>query len=310
MNKPKKVTFVAPSYLLDEKGEEKIRKATEILEEHGFEISIAKHVKESDTVTPLDKANDLIDAFNSDSDIVWSVGGGEGMINTMKCLDFDKIKDTNKLFIGFSDNTCLTYTLVTMFDKPSIVGYNGKRMSYDLPDRNDLFRMLNDEKEFKSYDYWDNEENNSKKPDIEFINYEEPVTGILLGGCVEVLKELQDAGLDNTINYLNRHKNENLIFFLDNDGSVGETLKNNLQSFKEAGWFDQVSMFICSRSYKYYDDKVKEELNQAYLDVLGTFNKPIVLNADIGHMEPLMPLYIGKKCKVSKDNKTLTIIYE
>lgn len=307
----KKIRFVAPSWLLGEVGQEKLSKTVEEFTKLGFEVTLSKHLNSNPKTRPINKAEDLVDAFNSDADIVWSVGGGLGMIKTMKCLDFSKIQSKDKLFIGFSDNTCLTYTLVTMFDIPTIIAQNGKGMRLvEKEDRKDVFRMINGEKDFHSYDYWENEENEANKPDIEFINYEKPVTGLLLGGCIEVLKELEDAGLDNTLNYVNRHKDEGIIFVFDNDGSNPSKLKKNLESFKENHWFDNVSMFICSRNYKYYEDKVKKKLNKVYLEVLGTLNKPIILNADIGHMDPLIPLYLGKKCTVSKEDKKILFHYE
>ena len=57
-----------------------------------------------------------MDAYESDSSAIISVGGGEIMCEILPYIDFDKIaKLPHKFFMGFSDNTNLTYTLATIY---------------------------------------------------------------------------------------------------------------------------------------------------------------------------------------------------
>ena len=61
--------------------------------------------------------------INSSSDILISCGGGELMCETLDHIDFERLKKADpKWFVGYSDNTNLTYLLTTICDTASVYG--------------------------------------------------------------------------------------------------------------------------------------------------------------------------------------------
>ena len=72
----------------------------------------------------------------------------------MNFLRVKQHKNKNKLFVGFSDNTNLTYTITTICDIESIYGTNAPSY-YNLDyDALDTWDMLHGKKEFKGYKKW------------------------------------------------------------------------------------------------------------------------------------------------------------
>jgi muramoyltetrapeptide carboxypeptidase LdcA involved in peptidoglycan recycling len=51
------------------------------------------------------------------------------------------------------------------------------------------------------------------------------------------------------------------------------------------------------------------DMKNAYIDTLKEFNVPIIYGADIGHINPSIPVINGSICKVNYNNKKLNITY-
>lgn len=61
--------------------------------------------------------------LSKESDVLISCGGGELMCEILDYVDFEKLAQTEpKWFMGYSDNTNLTYLLATLCDTASIYG--------------------------------------------------------------------------------------------------------------------------------------------------------------------------------------------
>ena len=78
------------------------------------------------STTPEKCGAEINDFFLSDKcDAILSVGGGETMCEDLEFVDFNGIAASRpKWFMGYSDNTNLTYTLATICDIASIYGPN------------------------------------------------------------------------------------------------------------------------------------------------------------------------------------------
>ena len=77
--------------------------------EEGENIYLANHPVRSNTARKC--AKEFMKAYEGDSKAIISVGGGEIMCEILPYIDFKKIsKLPHKFFMGFSDNTNLTYT--------------------------------------------------------------------------------------------------------------------------------------------------------------------------------------------------------
>ena len=319
----KKIYFVAPSFGVNLKYyKERFNKALDNLKELGYDLTIGDNVYKAEGIvasnTPELRGKEINDAFNSNPDIVWSVGGGELMFQILEYVDFDLIKNSNAIFIGFSDNTNLVYLIATLLDKYAIYGANAPSLSTIEYDSLDTLEMANGKNEFIGYKRWQLKYDNPKPiHSYEFdkrtkmipINFSN-VSGKIIGGCLDCLLSICGTKYDNTVNYMKKHKSEGIIFFMEACDLNSISLIRGLTQLKYAGWFDLVDAFIIGRSFNYFDKTFGVKMVEAYRMVLEPLNKPMILNAPIGHLSPTLPIYVGKKVKISYNKNIIKFKYE
>lgn len=321
------IYLVAPSFgCTTEPYKSKLKEAIKNLKQLGFHIIEGENIYKSDcslaSTSPKARALEIVEAFKSEADIIMSVGGGEMMCEILPFLDFSLLKQFNKVFVGFSDNTNLTFTLTTINDQVTIYGPNAPSF-YHLPFRYhtlDLIKMLKGKTSFKGYKKWEKESlvdedhplaplNLKKDKVIVSYNYEKPFTGVMLGGCLDCLITLCGTKYDHVKEYIKKHKN--IIWYLEACDLNPLSIKRALFQLREAGWFNTASGFLIGRPL--CDDLEIMGLNkyEAVTDILSVFNKPILMDVDLGHYPPSMPIYNGKKAIVKLDNiNNIHIIYK
>ena len=267
--------------------------------------------------TPIERANEIIDAYKSNASVVWSVGGGEVMCEILPYIDFTIIKENPKWFVGFSDNTNLCYTITTTLDIETIYGVNFPGM-YNLEyDAKDTLNMLMGENKFKGYKKWQENKkttplakyNLNKRTKIKTYKYTTPIKGRIIGGCLDCLINLCGTKFDHTKEYINNHKDEGIIFFMEACDLNPLSLRRALFQLINSGWFDNVSMFIIGRSLNYKCKIMNQTMDETYIDILKDFNKPILLNVDLGHIAPSMPIRVGSIVTVEYNKDKHNIFY-
>ena len=322
----KKIYLIAPSFgCTTSPYKERLDKALKTLKKLGFEYIIGKNVYLNNGIassnTPELRAIEFINAYKSDADIIWSVGGGEVMCEILEYIDFNELKKYKpKLFIGYSDNTNLTYTLTTHLDIETIYGINAPSL-YQTPlkySEKEMIDLLNGKKEFygfKSFQLYDHKDELfpklilNKRKIITAYNYTKPFKGIMLGGCLDCLSILCGTKFDNTVEYINK-KNDKLIFYLEACDLTSIGIRRALFQLKNAGWFKNVSGFVIGRSLNYYDNSFGTTPIDSYIDILGSLNVPLLINCDLGHIPPTLPFKNGVKATVKYVDKNINIIYE
>ena len=268
------------------------------------------------------RANEINDAYKSNADIILSVAGGEMLIECLEYIDFELIKNNpNKIFVGFSDNTFLTYIITTKYDIPSINGRNATAYTilpfeYDIKDSYDL---MNDNAKiiygYEKYQLIDDDINPihkykfDNKTDIKVYNYKSKVCGRFIGGTVDCLSLICGTKYDNTLNYIKKYKEDGIIFFMESCDLNSVSLRRIILQLKYANWFNDISLFLIGRSYKYDDKSCDLPIINSYLDILLPFNKPIILDAPLGHISPTIPIKLGVKASIEIENNNIKIEY-
>ena len=315
----KSIYFVAPSFGVNiPYYKKRFNKALKNLESRGYDITIGPNVylakDKAASNTAILRAKEINDAFKSNPDIVWSVAGGEVMIEMLEYVDFDIIKKSNSIFVGFSDNTNLTYTITTILDKETIYGVSAPALSTIEYDSLDTLEMINGKNEFIGYKNWQYEYNNPNPiHKYEFdrytkmipINYTKPLKGKIIGGCLDCLISLCGTKFDNTVNYMKNHKNEGIIFFMEACDLNSISLIRGLTQLKYAGWFDLVDAFIIGRSNNINDKSFNISMIEAYKRVLLPFNKPMILDCPIGHLSPTLPIKLGSNVEITYNRNNI-----
>ncbi|NLP33885.1 MAG: LD-carboxypeptidase [Clostridiales bacterium] len=275
----------------------------------------------------LTRANELMELFeNPEVRVIFAASGGDYLVEMLPFINYDKLKKNPKWVQGYSDTTGLTFTLTTNLDIATIYASNFSSFGMDQwhSSLKDNIKILEGEdftqESFKQFQDGFKEkitglEGYVLEKDVEWRNLypvNEPsdeivISGRALGGCLDVLLNLVGTRFDKTKEFVDKYKQDGIVWFLESYDLNSEALVRGLWQLKEAGWFAHASGFIFGRPAMFhtYTDTTYEE---AVKSVLGELNLPIILDADIGHKPPQLTMMNGAittiKSKGGKGNIT------
>ncbi len=292
----------------------------------GFNPVVGPNVFRGDGIagsaSPKERATEINEAFASSSKAVFSVGGGETMVEILPYVDFEAIsKLPPKFFMGYSDNTNLTFLLPTLCDTASVYGPNAASF-YALPLRcaeKDAMGLMEGKREFLGYPKYSISQNNPSAPlrrysltqrkIIEPVQYDGPFQGTLLGGCLDCLVTLCGTRFDKVKEFAAAHP-EGIVWFLESCDLNAISIRRALFQLKEAGWFDHANGFLIGRPL-HPEECFGTTARESYLSLLSEFGKPILYNVDLGHVPPSLPLLCGAEAEISmvEDNFRIHYLY-
>lgn len=269
------------------------------------------------------RAKELIDLFQDQKvKAIFAASGGDYLVEMLPYIDYNIIVDNPKWVQGFSDTTGLTFTITTNLDIATIYSYNFSSFGmedlhqslYDnisILEGNDFSQNSFDKYQDGYYPRITGLEGFVLEKDVEWKTKDEEVhlQGRALGGCLDCLLNLVGTRFDKTVEFVEKYKNDGILWFLESYDLNSEALFRGLWQLKEAGWFKNAVGFIFGRPAMYsshYDISYKE----AIYSVLGQFNLPIILEADIGHKPPQFTMINGALATVNSYNKRGSIIFE
>ena len=268
--------------------------------------------------TPILRAKEWMEAYLSNSSFVWSIAGGELMALILPFIDFEAIKSHSlKWFMGYSDNTVLTYTLTTCCDIATIYSYHPHffcvtPFSSHLQDVYEL--MIGKKLKFKSHkkyeveslknEFYFNDLNFEKK--VEWKNLSgnacEKFKGRCIGGCLDVLSIIAGTKYDKTIDFIKRYHEDGFIWYFDIYGLSPTNLSLTLFKLKELGWFNHINGILISRIpnnimiTSYQGDLSYKMVFHQYFD---EYHVPVIYDCDIGHVSPAIPIINGAIMEVN-----------
>ena len=128
-------------------------------------------------------------------------------------------------------------------------------------------------------------------------------SGRLIGGCLDILANLCGTKYDHTQAFLERYADDGFLWFLEACDLSVFGIRRAVWELQQAGWFRHVKGFLIGRP-----DAGREELMgldhiHAVTDILASCDVPILLDTDIGHLPPMMPLISGCLASVTADGK-------
>lgn len=295
------------------------------LNEKGYKVCFTENVftadetgRSSDASTRIKQFDSLIS--NKDVSYIVAAKGGNFLNEMMPMVDFDKIKQNPKWYQGYSDNTWLTYTITTKCDMMTIYGNNFGDYGMDIWHRSvsDNLEILEGNNIIqKSYDKY--QENFGERiTGLEGYNLDSDVivkcengngtefSGRLLGGCLDVLVYIQGTKYDNTEAFIEKYKEDGIIWYLETFDFAGENLMMFLWKLKECGWFKYTKGFVFGRPL-FFREGLGMNYEEAVKYALGDINVPIVFDTDIGHRGPRFTIVNGAKARVCYNNKKISL---
>ena len=278
--------------------------------------------------TPEACGQEINDFFLEDmSDVIISCGGGETMCEDLPFVDFKGIAQAKpKWYLGYSDNTNLTFTLPTMCDTAAI--YAPCASSFGMepwhPSIWDTFDLLcGKTKEVHSYDTWEKESDKTENPLAPYHTTEPfamriaspdgtdraAFSGRLIGGCLDCLSVICGTEFDHAAEFAERYAEDGIIWFLEACELNPMAIRRILWQLSHAGWFRHVKGFLIGRPMMIDADGMGLDRFSAVTGVLEEYGVPILMDLDIGHLPPMMPLISGACADVRAENRALTIAY-
>ena len=278
--------------------------------------------RSSDGVT---RARELESLFlNKNVTSIICASGGDFLNEMLSPLNFDTIKENPKWIQGYSDPTSLLFAITTNLDIATIYGANYRVFSME-PWHQSLTNNLEilkgkqiTQTSFEMYRSEREEYQSGTEPYIldrqvvwKNLNNEKQIkmSGRMIGGCLDCFLDIIGTRFDNTKNFIEKYKEDGIIWYFENFGLTNEEVQRTMWHFKEAGWFKYTNGIIFGRS----------QTDQTYLDVsfemalkesLDDLNIPIILNADFGHKPPQLTIINGAVASITSEIGKGTMSFE
>lgn len=332
------IGFVAPSFgCATEPYKSGFLNAQKRWEEQGFHLQLGPNcyveVGVGISNTPK-KCGEELTAYYCDknNDCLISCGGGELMCEILDFVDFEKIRQADpKWYLGYSDNTNFTFLLATLCDVASVYGPCAAAFGMEPlhPSLNDAMMLLQGKKlTMQGYDKWEREslkdEEHPYAPynltETSVIKYYLPdgmtnvdinFTGRLLGGCMDCLVNFLGTKYDKVTEFTERYREDGIIWFLEACDLNLMGIRRAMWQMEHAGWFKHCKGFLIGRPRLGMGvEEFGIDSYQAVCEMLYHYQVPVLMDLDIGHLPPSMPLICGSMANVVSDGKTYRVEME
>lgn len=315
--------------------------------------------------TPKACGEELTEYYCSeDNDCIISCGGGELMCEILDYVDFQRIgRSRPKWFMGYSDNTNLTFLLATICDTASLYGpcaaaFGMEPWHKSLQDAMDILTQNPESPEtaagnggdwsVQNYDGWEKESLKSEEQPLLPYNITEPLRlklyrggqeileeehiqtshscstadvseacggtdvkiemeGRLLGGCMDCLVNLLGTKYDKVSRFQEKYKQDGIVWFLESCDLNPMGIRRAMWQMEHAGWFRYVKGFIIGRPLCHGQEMMGADQYNAVLDIIAGYDVPVIMDADLGHLAPMMPMVTGSYARVQAEGNRMKV---
>ena len=319
------IGFVAPSFgCATEPYISRFDSALDKLKSRGYKLELGPNCRQAKGIgisnTPEECGRELNSFYESASnDVLMSCGGGEEMCEVVPYMDFELVKKSKpKWFMGYSDNTNFIFPSVTIADTAGIYAPCAGDFGMEPWHKSvqDAYDLLTGKKlKFSNYDKWQLEDDENASANDPYYVTEPNVMkafgdsgatfeGRIVGGCLDCLVHLVGTPYDKVKEFNARYNDDGIIWFLESCDLNVFDIRRALWQLKAAGWFENLKGFLIGRPGCFGQEFMGLNQYNAVTDILAEFNVPILMDLDIGHHPPMIPIIVGSYAGVSfEDNK-------
>ena len=129
----------------------------------------------------------------------------------------------------------------------------------------------------------------------------------MIGGCLDVLTLFTGTKYDRVKEFAEAYKEDGIIWFLEACDLNTMGIRRALWQLEQAGWFSHVKGFLIGRPYCHGEEFLGLDQYEAVTGILGKYNVPIIMDLDIGHIPPAMPLICGSYGKVESVGNDISV---
>ncbi len=326
LNKNDIIGITAPSMgIIGERNILRADNAKRNLENRGYIVKETQNVRTSEkqrSSTKKQRAKEFMELWCDENvKSIIMAEGGDFLCEVLDELDFEQLgKYEPKWIQGFSDITNLGFIITTNLDIATIYGPNYKAFgmrkwhgslenSIKLMEKKEIIQKSYEKCE--KFEGWiDNKDgdpyeeyNLVEKVKWKNLNNETRIqfSGRAVGGCFDVIKTLIGTKYDKAKEYIEKYKDDGIIWFLEIFESTTLDVFKTLWQMKNAGYFKYCKGIIFGRSLILRED-YDISFSEAVKDALGDLEIPIIYDADIGHVSPQIPIINGGILEVISEN--------
>jgi muramoyltetrapeptide carboxypeptidase len=238
-----------------------------------------------------DRAHDL-NAFFADPEVkaIFGARGGYGCGRILPLIDFDAIRRTPKIFLGFSD---ATFLLNAMVERAFTVAFHGPMVAMDFA-RGLTQRSLDHLAGLLSGE--------TRSFELEAHEVVRPGRGEgeLIGGCLSVIVA--------TLGTPFAPKFDGRIVFLEDTGEKAYRIDRMLVQLRQAGAFDGVAgiVFGAIRPVE-GDDRERARIAEFVAEQTAGLKCPVLFGIEAGHGTENLTLPFGVRARLESASRRLVI---
>lgn len=291
------------------------------LEEKGYNVVLSKNIYKSEkcrSASAFERAKELEDMFeNKEINFIICAAGGEFLVEILPYINFEKIVKNPKFILGHSDPTGFMYVLTTKYDIATMYGNNFGDYGIEKYDESVLNNLkiisgnLITQNSYKLYE----EKGLPAITGLEGYNLTEEVCwkilnkcnkaeikGRIIGGCLDLISELSGTKYDGTVDFIEKYKEDGIIWYFDNCDLSAEELIRTMWKFNEMGYFKNTVGIIFGRNGN-NNSLLGYTFEEALMDsVISKLNIPIIYDADVSHKGPNLTIINGAIATVCCEN--------
>ncbi|MEM4330916.1 MAG: LD-carboxypeptidase [Candidatus Pacearchaeota archaeon] len=325
------IAIISPSSGLAGRYPHRINRAVDFFKSQGYKVKEFPSTRKDngwESASAEERAKDIMAAFldKEVKAIITSIGGTVAL-QTLKYLDYKKIKSNPKIFCGYSDISILHYAFYTQCSLISFYGPCAMTQfgEYPQPQEYTIEYFNKAVKKGKigivrpSKKWTEEIPDWSKKEDLkrarklkknkgfEWLR-EGKAKGQILGGCLSSIIHL--AGTKYWPDYKNR-----ILFLEIPEGQKfdhGEPLPYvdfYLEQLEVLGVYKQIKGLIFGRPYRYSDNETFM-LKKKLIERTKDYNFPILFNVDIGHTDPQITIPLGIQVEINSEKNIFKFLEE
>jgi muramoyltetrapeptide carboxypeptidase len=280
---------------------EKVDLSKTVLEQLGFKVKIGTSCYEEygylagkDEV----RAKDLNMMFSDDGvHGIICIRGGYGTLKILNMLDYEMIKNSPKIFVGYSDITNIHIALNQICGLITIHGpMAASNMIEDFDDfsKESLLRTIGNNEPIGQL-------SNPVREDMKVFN-----RGVTEGEIVGGNLALVAASMGTPYEIDTKDK----IFFLEDIDERPYSIDRMLTELLLARKLQEAKGIILGDFKNCEPDNDEDSLSlmQVFEDIILPLNKPTIYNVKSGHCHPMLTLPLGARAQLDADNGKITIL--